>query len=111
MDGCPLFHWKPDLAHLSRSPVRMGAFASVDARPLRMLGCAGSHESRGLGRFAPDQLTSVRPSTLQARQENAIITQAPHDLLATSQSGKPFKDQFDRSLHLDIGGFAHPPVL
>lgn len=64
-----------------------------------------------MGGFAPDQLPGICPAALLAGQENTIITQTPHHLLATAQGRKTRKHELDGSLHLQIGRFAHASIL
>ena len=99
MDRCPLFQRAPDLTELARSSIGMGASAPIDEGS-----CVGwivqNLTQSSLSGFAPDELTGVGSPTLVARQENAIIAQAPEDFLTTAQGLKTSKDQLDGSLHL-----------
>jgi len=45
------------------------------------------------------------------RQYNAIITQAPHDFVATAEGGKSSKDELQGVLNLSIGVFDDVTII
>ena len=66
---------------------------------------------RRWGRFAPTHLPGMQARQGAPRQYNAIITQAPHDFVATAEGGKSSKDELQGVLHLSIGVFDDVPIV
>jgi len=68
-------------------------------------------DKRGLGRLAPEELTSIQPAALAAWQQDAIIAQAAQHLLAAAEGGETGEDQLDGALHLLVRVFNDPAIL
>ena len=64
---------------------------------------------RRWGRFAPTHLPGMQARQGAPRQYNAIITQAPHDFVATAECHESSKDELQGVLNLSIGVFDYLP--
>src|SRR5215469_14124287 len=104
MKAVPLFHRPLRTSPLPWTPLRVEGFTPIDKCP----GVGGIMEhlaQGGRGRFAPTHLSGLSPSQLASRQYNAIITQAPQDLMTTAQRGEARKDELKRVLNLCVRVF------